>query len=396
MDKSEPPDETLESAILADATRIQKHPRFVGTESKLESQCGKTKTRYKKPPPHEVSRNLRTKRRRKIRKDLAKSLDVETLKAETKKRQSDPRFKRAEFKLRRECNFTRGRKRVKYIPPAPTEQPHETNTRRQKVRRALKRNCQYIAMCFATIHVYALSQTHRMARHLISESISVSCPLGPKRCPCRGINWDHFIFNCDWTKENEEEKLDEYKEFWGTCYMCHNKYDTRLIGQIDVLVGYCEKYMSTLISKDEDMVDVDKIAISAAELEVTLVPKIHSLFGMNKSSSSVDDNVSKAKENINEWVENKLSQHKALMNSTSTEHDIALLRDTLAKSSASAQTSRPLSPINLAHYGFQEPDEEECHLNGDVGGSNEGGANTDGSRAKERVWKRIDEITEIN
>ena len=93
-----------------------------------------------------------------MRGALNKLKDTKELMKESAKMQRDPKFQDAESSLKRECNVTRGIKKMVHEPPPPTELDNGTKARRQRLRRRLRKYYSYIAYCAAIARSYAVGK----------------------------------------------------------------------------------------------------------------------------------------------------------------------------------------------------------------------------------------------
>ena len=305
-------------------------------------------------------------------KALTKYMGKQRLEWESAKRQGDPRFQKYESKLEVACNSTRGDKKVTYTPPSSTELEMGTNARRQRLRRALNRYHRYIGICSAVARSYALSRlSSRVLVDFFNESITVSCPLGASRCPCRGVRWNHLLLTWHDADRDDEEFLDEAEEFWDQCPVCKNDFDKRLVGFVDTLLGYCNKFMRKI--QDDDMnirvkmlgnVSIEaNLVISAAEIELSLVPKIRALFA-DDNMDETDAPVNRAKAEIDKWITQKYSETLAREETKARRVVTRVhLNTIMARASTFSRNNNKIA-IDLTDYGFRQPDEEESHISG--------------------------------
>jgi hypothetical protein len=196
-------DVNLYPPTLEHARKMQNNTIFITTESELMEECGRTKGRvqYIRPKPWERDRRVTQNRRRQMWKALKRHAKRRHLKGLANKHIADRRFKEAEARLKKECRLTSGARKVKHEPPSPTEMAAETRVRRQRLRRKLHKYYGYLAersYSFVVAKTYAMLLAPASARRAVEESTKVNCVLG-KKCPCRGLKWDHIFFT--WSRD---------------------------------------------------------------------------------------------------------------------------------------------------------------------------------------------------
>lgn len=320
-------DVDLYPPTLEHARQMQNTKRFITTESELMEECGRTnRVQYIRPKPWERDRRVTQNRRRQIWKALKRHAKRRHIKGLANKHIADPRFKEAEARLKEECRLTSGARKVKHEPPSPTEMAAETRVRRQRLRRKLHKYYGYLAersYSFVVAKTYALLLAPASARRAVEESTKVDCVLGPKKCPCRGLKWDHIFFT--WRRVDDSEKLieDEVKKFWGRCPECHNGYDKRFGGRgMDLIVSYCAKQMCTLqkaAEADEDVFTTgEKLKLSPAEIMRGLIPKMRRLIDermlADNEEEVPDESLAQGAANLmNKWLGKRHSKFLAFI-----------------------------------------------------------------------------------
>jgi hypothetical protein len=124
--------------------------------------------KYKGPSSTE-SANETKMRSEKIRLDIkrkVRQMEIKTLRKyeaavnAAKERQVDPRFRRAEYNLRKECHAIGG---VEYEGPSPTETTNQSQTRRRKIRCHIKRKV-LLYYYYWQMEIKQLSQGANMSR----------------------------------------------------------------------------------------------------------------------------------------------------------------------------------------------------------------------------------------
>lgn len=356
------------------AAKMQQHERYLAAEKELMEECDRTDGMviYNPPDPWEISRRVTQQRRREIIKVVEQYAEKERIKVLAKKRQADPRFKKAESRIERDCLATKGEWRVKYEPPSETELASGTGTRRKRLQRRLDKYYRALAYTFAVETTYAVSKTPAHLRWIIKTSTIIRCKLGPKKCPCRGIRWDHVFFT--WF-EFDDGKGGEYvedqhaNEFKSHCSVCKNVYDSRFSGRaMDMFVKYCKRYVSELEEAAEDDGKAStygtKVIITAADIQKGLVPVMKALIDEDVSGDGPisDERVAERRAKINDWIG---EVHKIRVDEAKAE--MKEWRDWLDKygrTNRDAPTIPSGESCDLIHLLFPSLYEEELRLEG--------------------------------
>jgi hypothetical protein len=325
-------DANLDPLILELAIKMKNNERFIGTETELKEECGRTRSRVKyiRPKPWERDRRVTQTRRRLMMKELKRHATKRHLKGLANKHIAHPLFKVAEAKMKDECRLTSGAKKVKYERPSPTDIAADTRVRRQGLRRKLHKYYEYLAeksYSFAVAKTYAMLLAPASARRAVEESTKVDCLLGPKKCPCRGLKWDHIFFTWRRVDDGKKPIEDEVKKFWGQCPECKNGYDKRFGGKgMDIIVNDCTNIVNELQKAAEADADVftsgEKLNLSPADILRGLIPKIRRLIdeGASEDGEKISDEsaargaaTAKAKECMNEWLGKRHSKFLAFI-----------------------------------------------------------------------------------
>ena len=302
-------DEIPPAILEMAATKMQQHKLFVAAELELMQECERINGMaiYKRPDPWEIARRCTQHRRREIMNALEQHAEMERVMVLAAKRQSKKQFRRTEERIEGDCHATKGEWRVEYEPPSPTELAPGTDTRRKRLQRKLDKYYRTMAYSFAVAKTYVVSKMPAHLRWTTKTSTIVRCKLGSKKCPCRGIRWDHSFFL--WHESADDEggdfiKDDNEERFKRRCSECKNVYDKRFSGEaMDKIAKYCEKYVSEL----EDAADADdkastygtQVLISAAKIQVGLLPKLKALLAKDTSD---DECLAEMKIGCKDWI----------------------------------------------------------------------------------------------
>ena len=148
--------------------------------------------------------------------------------------------------------------------------------------------------------------------------------------------------------------------------MCKNGYDTRIGGELfDSYVRYCTKHLGKL--HDAANADPDKYSteekpiIAAADIEISLIPKIRKLYSGVTEYTSED--TKKVIEILETWVSKRHEKHLRVQERMHT-NIIEVIRKANDESWARLKAHREANPepFNLTDFGFGKKDNGEDKL----------------------------------
>ena len=216
---------------------IQGNAGFKKIEWKFQHHCASTRdhVKYRPPSPSESTYSETFKRRQKMLIELIPYMNEEELHFHSAKIQGHGNFQRNETELKQRCQKSGGVYKVTYEGPSKTELWPEIKVRRQRMHRKLKEYYRFQDMMALLQELNRSRLLTKIGLSFFNENMTVKCPLGEQKCPCRGVRHNHTFFTWRMTEDEYERRLG----IWKSCPFCRNYYDPHEIESMDLLFQIC-------------------------------------------------------------------------------------------------------------------------------------------------------------